>query len=154
MNDFTVVLIKFISCIIAFSIGLALFFPATFVQIISFSLFVTIVSYMFVDKIILNRIGNTGAIMSDFLLTYLSVWIFGNILLDNYMQIAWGSILSAIVFTLSEVIVHRFSNSHTSTTMITFVLIAALHMVQSLLKNKIYWIKIKKSNVLMQERPF
>ncbi len=44
---------------------------------------------MFVDKIILNRIGNTGAIMSDFLLTYLSVWIFGNILLDNYMQIAW-----------------------------------------------------------------
>lgn len=113
MNDFTVVLIKFISCIIAFSIGLALFFPATFVQIISFSLFVTIVSYMFVDKIILNRIGNTGAIMSDFLLTYLSVWIFGNILLDNYMQIAWGSILSAIVFTLSEVIVHRFSNSHT-----------------------------------------
>ena len=56
---------------------------------------------MFVDKIILNRIGNTGAIMSDFLLTYLSVWIFGNILLDNYMQIAWGSILSAIVFTLS-----------------------------------------------------
>lgn len=68
---------------------------------------------MFVDKIILNRIGNTGAIMSEFLLTYLSVWIFGNILLDNYMQIAWGSILSAIVFTLSEVIVHRFSGSHT-----------------------------------------
>ena len=67
---------------------------------------------MFVDKIILSRIGNTGAIMSDFLLTYLSVWIFGNILLDNYMQIAWGSFLSATVFTLSEVIVHRFSNSH------------------------------------------
>ena len=144
MNDFTVVLIKFISCIIAFSIGLALFFPATFVQIISFSLFVTIVSYMFVDKIILNRIGNTGAIMSDFLLTYLSVWIFGNILLDNYMQIAWGSILSAIVFTLSEVIVHRFSNFTQSTTTIIFVLIAALHMVRSLLKSKIYWIKIKE----------
>ncbi|WP_241138418.1 YndM family protein [Bacillus mycoides] len=113
MSDITVILIKFISCIIAFSIGLVLFFPATLVQIISFSLFVTIVSYMFVDKIILNRIGNSAAIMTDFLLTYLSVWIFGNILLDNYMQIAWGSILSAIVFTLSEVIVHRFSNSHT-----------------------------------------
>lgn len=153
MNDFTVVLIKFISCIIAFSIGLALFFPATFVQIISFSLFVTIVSYMFVDKIILNRIGNTGAIMSDFLLTYLSVWIFGNILLDNYMQIAWGSILSAIVFTLSEVIVHRFLAPAQGTTTIIFILIAALHMVRSLLKSKIYWIK-DKSNILMQERPF
>ncbi|MED0963596.1 YndM family protein [Bacillus paramycoides] len=113
MNDFTVIVIKFISSIIAFSIGLALFFPATLVQIISFSLFVTIVSYMFVNKIILNRIGDSAAIMTNFLLTYLSVWIFGNILLDNYMQIAWGSILSAIVFTLSEVIVHRFSHSRT-----------------------------------------
>ena len=109
---------------------------------------------MFVDKIILNRIGNTGAIMSDFLLTYLSVWIFGNILLDNYMQIAWGSILSAIVFTLSEVIVHRFSGSHTGTITIIFVLIAASHMVRSLRKNRIYWIKIRRSNILMQERPF
>ncbi|MEH7460016.1 hypothetical protein CON65_17395 [Bacillus pseudomycoides] len=112
MSNMAVVLIKFISCIIAFAFGLALFFPATLLQIISFSLFVTIVSYMFVDKIILERIGNSAAIMSDFLLTYLSVWIFGNILLDNYIQIAWGSILSAIVFTVSEVFVHRFSHPH------------------------------------------
>lgn len=105
-------LIKFISCIIAFAIGLDLFFDATIVDVVSFSLFVTIVSFMFVDKIILERIGNNGAIMTDFLLTYLSVWIFGNILLDNYMQIAWGSILSASIFTLSEVFVHRFSKTH------------------------------------------
>ena len=67
---------------------------------------------MFVDKILLDRVGNSAATMADFLLTYLSVWIFGNILLDNYMQIAWGSILSAFVFTLSEVFVHRFSHTH------------------------------------------
>lgn len=112
LSNFTIVLIKFISCIIAFAIGLDLFFDATFVDVISFSLFVTIVSYMFVDKILLDRVGNSAAIMADFLLTYLSVWIFGNILLDNYMQIAWGSILSALVFTLSEVFVHRFSHTH------------------------------------------
>ncbi|MDM5188987.1 YndM family protein [Bacillus sp. DX4.1] len=115
MGNVTVLLIKFISCIIAFAIGLDLFFDATIVDVVSFSLFVTIVSYMFVDKIILDRIGNSAAIMADFLLTYLSVWIFGNILLGNHMQIAWGSILSAIIFTLSEVFVHRYSRSHTST---------------------------------------
>ncbi|WP_460292011.1 DUF2512 family protein, partial [Bacillus cereus] len=60
-------------CVLASSLALTDF--CTFA-----TCFVTIVSYMFVDKIILNRIGNTGAIMSDFLLTYLSVWIFGNIL--------------------------------------------------------------------------
>lgn len=112
LSDIALVLIKFISCIIAFAIGLALFFPATLVQIISFSLFVTIVSYVFVDKIILERIGRSAAIMTDFLLTYLSVWIFGSILLDHYMQIAWGSILSALVFTLCEVIVQRFSHAY------------------------------------------
>lgn len=109
LNNFAVLLFKFISCIIAFAIGLDLFFDATIVDIITFSLFVTIVSSVFVDPIILNRIGNSAAIMTDFLLAYLSVWIFGSVLLDNYIQIAWGSILSAIIFTLSEVFVHRFS---------------------------------------------
>lgn len=119
MKHASVLLIKFISCIIAFAIGLALFFDATIVDIVSFSLFVTIVSYMLGDRIILPRVGNTATAMVDFLLTYMSVWIFGSILLDNYMQIAWGSILSAIVVTVVEVFVHRYlltgiSNRRTS----------------------------------------
>lgn len=108
MNHITIMLIKFISCMIAFAIGLDLFFDETIVDIFSFSLFVTIASYMLGDQIILPRAGNTAALMIDFLFTYMSVWIFGSVLLDNYMQIAWGSILSAIIITGAEIFVHRY----------------------------------------------
>ncbi|MBO9128964.1 YndM family protein [Bacillus sp. 165] len=106
MSQTAILLIKFISCVIAFAIGLDVFFEATFVDILSFSLLVTVVSYMLVDRIILPQLGNRAALIIDFLLVYMSVWIFGNILLNSYMQIAWGSIISAIVITAVEVFVH------------------------------------------------
>ncbi|KKI94066.1 membrane protein [Bacillus sp. SA1-12] len=108
MKQLTILLIKFVTCMIAFGLGLDLFFDATMVDIVSFSLFVTIVSYVLGDRIILPQIGRRAATVADFVLTYLSVWIFGSILLDNYMQIAWGSIISAVIITAAEVFVHLF----------------------------------------------
>ena len=108
MKQITVLLIKFVTCVIAFTIGLDLFFDATIVDILSFSLFITIVSYVIGDLIILPKLGKQTAIAVDFLLTYLSVWIFGSILLENYVQIGWGSIISAIIITAAEVFVHSY----------------------------------------------
>lgn len=101
-------LIKFIVSLIAFAIALDLFFDATIVDIVSFSLVVTIVSYVVGDRIILPRLGNANALVMDFFLTYLMVWIFGSVLLESYVQIGWGSLLSAIIITAAEVVVHRF----------------------------------------------
>jgi len=106
MKHITVLLIKFISCIIAFAIGLDLFFDATITDILSFSLFVTITSYMLGDRIVLPNWGKAAATVVDFLLVYLSVWIFGSVLLDNYVQIGWGSILSALIIGAVEVFIH------------------------------------------------
>jgi hypothetical protein len=108
MKHTAVLIMKFITCIIAFTIGLDLFFAATIVDILSFSLVVTIVSYIVGDRIILPRLGNTTATVVDFILTYMCVWIFGSVLLNNYLQIAWGSFLSAIVVTVAEIFVHRY----------------------------------------------
>lgn len=107
MRNTTVLIVKFISCVIAFSIGLDLFFDATFADILSFSLLVTVVSYVLGDRILLPRLGNRNSLIADFFLTYTIVWIFGSVLLDNYLQIAWGSIISAIIITGAEVFVHR-----------------------------------------------
>ncbi|WP_416825816.1 YndM family protein [Ectobacillus polymachus] len=109
MKQSTLFLMKFLSSVIAFSIGLAIFFPATITEVLSFSLFVTIVSYVLVENIILPRMGNGTAIIVDFLITYISVWIFGNVLLDNYLQIAWGSIISAGLLAAAALLIHRFS---------------------------------------------
>lgn len=101
-------MIKFISCIIAFAIGFDLFFDATIVDILSFSLLITFVSYILGDRIILERMGNKTASVIDFLLVYMSVWIFGSFLFDNYLQIAWGSIISATLITGAEIFIHRY----------------------------------------------
>lgn len=108
MKHLTILLIKFISSLIAFGIGLDLFFDANFVDILSFSLFVTSVSYVVGEMVILPQLGRRAAAVADFLFSYLSVWIFGSILFESYLQIAWGSIISAILITGAEMVVHLF----------------------------------------------
>lgn len=114
MRPVTLLLVKFVSCMVAFAIGLDFFFDATIVDILSFSLAVTIISYIG-DKIILPRFGNRDTIVVDFIMTYMSVWIFGSVLLDNYVQIGWGSIIAATIIAISEAFVHRSILRHDST---------------------------------------
>ena len=109
MRHLGILLLKFVSCLIAFSVGLDLFFNANVTDIVTFSLAVTIISYFIGDQILLPRIGQSNALVADFFLAYLSVWIFGSVLLpDGYLQIAWGSIISAVLITGAEAFVHWF----------------------------------------------
>ncbi|PLT35814.1 YndM family protein [Bacillus sp. V5-8f] len=114
MKNMTVLIVKFIACVVAFAIALDLFFDADFADILSFSLIVTIVSYVIGDRMILPRLGNRNALIADFFLAYIMVWIFGNVLLHSYEQIAWGSIISASIITGAEVFVHRSLRSETT----------------------------------------
>jgi biotin transporter BioY len=103
-----VLLIKFVACLVAFYIGLDLFFNATIGDIVSFSVTTTIISYIIGDRILLPRIGNRNALMADFILAYGIVWLFGSVLLNSYLQIAWGSAITAVILTATEVFVHRY----------------------------------------------
>ncbi|MBX9973828.1 YndM family protein [Cytobacillus firmus] len=108
MNKTLIFILKLASSLIAFAIALDLFFNAAFADIVSFSLLVTVMSYLLGDRIILPRLGNRNALIADFFLVYASVWVFGSVLLNSYLQIAWGSIIAAGIITLSEVFVHRY----------------------------------------------
>jgi hypothetical protein len=108
MNHITILLIKFITCLIAFTIGLDLFFEATMTDIVAFSLLVTTVSYLIGDRILLPRLGNINSVIVDFMISYTIVWIFGSVLLNNYLQIAWGSMIAAVIISTAEVVLHRF----------------------------------------------
>jgi len=107
MNNMMALVIKFVTCLVAYAVGLDLFFNARWTDVALFSLTTTVVSYLAGDRILLSRIGNRNALIADFLLSYTIVWIFGSVLLHNYMQIAWGSIISAAVITVGEFFVHR-----------------------------------------------
>jgi hypothetical protein len=85
-----------------------LFFNADMIEISTFSLLLTTVSYLVGDRILLPRIGNSNALVADFFLAYVSVWIFGPTLLNSYLQIAWGSIISALIVTGAEALIHWY----------------------------------------------
>ncbi|MCT8136731.1 YndM family protein [Anaerobacillus sp. CMMVII] len=108
MKHLNILLIKFVTSVIVFWISLGLFFEASLAVIISFSLLVTIVSYFIGDQILLPRIGKMNSVVADFFLTYIIVWVFGAIFLHSYLQIAWGSIISATLIAGSEVFVHSY----------------------------------------------
>jgi hypothetical protein len=103
-----VFLTKWVTAVIAFTIGLDVFFNATVIDILSFSVTVTILSYIIGDRIIYPAYGNTLALWMDFIISYTSVWVFGNVYLNSAMQIAWGSVISAVIITLGEWFVHRY----------------------------------------------
>ncbi|HHY74759.1 MAG TPA: YndM family protein [Bacillus bacterium] len=107
MNNMKVLLIKFVTCLIAYTVALDLFFDARWTDIVWFSGLTTIVSYLAGDRILLPRIGNMNALIADFLLSYTLVWIFGSVVFGNVMQIAWGSIISSVIITVGEFFVHR-----------------------------------------------
>jgi hypothetical protein len=108
MKHFNVLLLKFVAALIIFWVSLDLFFDATLTQIVAFSLLVTIVSYFLGDQVLLPRIGNRNSVVVDFFLTYLIVWVFGAVFFHNYLQVAWGSIISATLFAGSELFVHSY----------------------------------------------
>jgi hypothetical protein len=108
VRHINVLLIKFVASLVVFWVSLDLFFEATIADIVSFSLLLTVVSYFIGDQILLPRIGKMNAVITDFFLVYLIVWIFGGILFESYLQVAWGSIISALLIAGSEVFVHSY----------------------------------------------
>ncbi|WP_442599704.1 DUF2512 family protein [Neobacillus sp. D3-1R] len=114
MDITRIFIIKLVVSLLAFAIGLDLFFDASLAEIISFSLTTTVISLFIGDRMILTRLGNRNALVVDFFLTYISVWVFGSVVLNSYIQIAWGSIISATIITAAEVLVHRYIVKRTS----------------------------------------
>lgn len=108
MKHLSVLLMKFIIGVIVFWVSLGLFFGSSFIEILSFSLAVTIISYVIGDQMLLPRIGKTNAVVADFFLTYLLVWIFGSVFFNSFFQIGWGSIIAATLIAGSEAFIHPY----------------------------------------------
>lgn len=118
-TDLRIILLKLITSLIIFTIAFDLFFESGATEIWSFSILVTLVSYFIGDKIILPRVGNRAAAVIDFFMVYAIVWIFGNLLLHSYEQIAWGSIIAATLIGISEVAVHLFLKGRENQSILT-----------------------------------
>lgn len=100
--------LKFLA--IAFTIYtiFGIFSGAGWVNLFWISLFVTAISYLIGDMIILRQFGNITATIADFALTFFSLFILGGLFLNANIPIITTSILSAFFITCCEPFIHSF----------------------------------------------
>ncbi|MEN1966754.1 YndM family protein [Lentibacillus sp. N15] len=100
--------LKFLA--IAFTIYtiFGIFTGAGWVNLFWISLFVTVISYLIGDMIILRQFGNITATIADFALTFLSLFILGGLFLHATIPIITTSILSAFFISCVEPFIHGY----------------------------------------------
>ncbi len=83
---------------------LSLFNDVSFVHSTLLGIALTLISYFLGDVMILPRMGNTSATISDFILSLLVIW--GGLNLFGYDEALGESVLTAIVLTIAEYFFH------------------------------------------------
>ncbi len=98
--------IKFISCLVVLGIILGMFYDFSFRDVLLTSAVLGVLSYVIGDLFILRTTNNMVALASDFVLTFLVVWLMGRQLTfeDDLFS---ASLISAAAVTVFEYFFHR-----------------------------------------------
>ncbi|WP_099159169.1 YndM family protein [Virgibacillus ndiopensis] len=107
--------IKFIVTAIAVFSIFGILFNTTLINLFWISLLVTGISYLVGDLFILKRFNNITAIIADFGLAFLSLWLLGSIFLTQTgLPIITLSAMAAFFITLCEPFIHAYIREHFS----------------------------------------
>ncbi|WP_163971461.1 YndM family protein [Oceanobacillus halotolerans] len=100
--------IKFV--IIAFTVYaiFGVFHQANLINLLWISVLTTIIAYAIGDLLILRMFGNVVASFADFGLTFVSLWVLGNMFIWGNIPIITLSLISAFLIACSEPFVHGF----------------------------------------------
>ncbi|MFA1822983.1 YndM family protein [Virgibacillus oceani] len=108
MNHIKALGIKFIVIsIIVFSL-FSIFNFAVFDNLLLISLTATIVTYLLGDMLILKKLGNVTATLSDFALSFFLYWILGSLFFGMSAAITLTSLTAAFFTTIAEPFIHVY----------------------------------------------
>ncbi|WP_099159204.1 YndM family protein [Virgibacillus ndiopensis] len=112
MDHIKSLLIKFVA--IAFTVFalFGLFYNVSWASLLWISVLVTGISYAIGDLFLLRKYGNMTATISDFVLAFLSLWLFGNVFLEGNIPIVTISILAAFFIACCEPFIHSYIVNH------------------------------------------
>lgn len=114
MNHLKAFTIKFIVSLILLYIVLGLFYAISFSNIFVITLLLVVASYSLGDMVILPRTNNIVATISDFVLTYLVVWLFGDILWLLGDNIGAGIFTAALITSVGVALFEFFFHMYVS----------------------------------------
>lgn len=115
MNHIKALVMKFIMIAVILTLVLTWIFGANFSDTLVISLVLTIVAYALGDLAIFrqgNRYEhgkrNTTATISDFVLSFLVIWLMGEWIVEDTVNMAAAALVSAIVLALGEWFFHKY----------------------------------------------
>ncbi|OHX51522.1 hypothetical protein BB776_03055 [Planococcus salinarum] len=119
MNHAKALVIKFLMIAVVLLIILTLFFDVPFMDTIWISLALTIIAYLMGDLMIFRKAGdrseqnkrNAIATVSDIVVAFLVIWLLGDALVGNNVDIITPAIISAIVIGGGEWFFHKYLDS-------------------------------------------
>lgn len=119
MNHVKALVIKFLMIAVVLLIILTLFFDVPFMDTIWISLALTIIAYLLGDLMIFRKAGdrtdqnkrNAIATISDIVVAFLVIWLIGDALVGNDVDIITPAIISAIVIGGGEWFFHKYLDS-------------------------------------------
>lgn len=116
MNHVKALAMKFVMIAAVLLIILTLFFDVPFVDTLWISLVLTLVAYVMGDLMIFRKAGdrsdqnkrNAIATVSDIVVAFLVIWLMGEALVSNDVNIITPAIISAIVIGGGEWFFHKY----------------------------------------------
>lgn len=119
MNHVKALLMKFVMIAAVLLVVLTLLFDVPFMDTIWISLALTVVAYVMGDLMIFRKAGdrsdqnkrNAIATVSDIVVAFLVIWLMGEALVGNNVDIVMPAIISAIVVGGGEWFFHKYLDS-------------------------------------------
>ena len=116
MNHVKALVIKFLMIAVVLLIILTLFFDVPFMDTIWISLALTIIAYLMGDLMIFRKAGdrsdqnkrNAIATVSDIVVAFLVIWLLGDALAGDNVDIITPAIISALVIGGGEWFFHKY----------------------------------------------
>ncbi len=107
MKHIIALLIKFVMVTVILSIVLGIMTSLTFGNILYLSVAVTVLSYVIGDLLILSASNNMIATIADFVIAFLAVYLFNDLVNVNMISL-WDAIISAALVGTGEWFFHRY----------------------------------------------
>lgn len=104
-------LMKFVTITAVLWVVLSLIYDVSFTDVLITSVVLTAVGYVG-DVLLLPRIGNVWAAISDFVIAYAVIYFVGSYLYEQPIALGTASFISALIIMVGELWLHRYMHTN------------------------------------------
>lgn len=110
MKHIIPLLIKFVLISAVLWVVLGLFYDVSIGDILLISISLSVISYLG-DIFVLPNVSNFWATIGDFGLSFVGIYLLGQVFIDENINLADASLISALFIAIGEIIFHRYMKS-------------------------------------------